>query len=284
MSRLILFFAPGLGRRFVHKGTMPWLTSALNPSCFAELVPPFPCLPEVVIHSALCGQSPAVHGRVLTQDEGEPTRAAASVANFAPQLRVEIDAGLLQCARAEGLDAPSRLAKATELDEKLRELFAAREEGALLLVAGLAGAKVADERIAWEDLSCFSAREVDVESAILRVRCARASRREEVREALLRLRGVERVLQGEALAAFGVPEEEGALILALAREGFSFEEEKASVGSPECAPGEEGVLLALGCHARAAWPSKLHALRLAPSVAAHLGHSTQDYADRPFPL
>lgn len=284
MSRVILFFAPGLGRRFVQKGTMPWLSSALNPSCFAELVPPFPCLPEVVIHSALCGQSPAVHGRVLTRDAGDPSRAAASVANFAPQLQVEIDAGLLHDARAGGLDSPSRLAKAAELDEKLHELFDAREEDALLLVAGLAGARPAGERIALEHLSCVSAAEVEVESAILRVRCAQTARREEVREALLRLRGVERVLQGEALAAFGVPEEGGALILALAREGFSFQEEQASVGSCECARGEEGILLGLGCPADLAWPTKLHAVRLAPSLAAHLGHPTRDYADRPFPL
>jgi len=284
MSRLSLFFAVGLGRRFVQKGTMPWLSSALDPRRVAELVPSFPCLPEVVMFSALCGQSPALHGRVLSRDTGNSPLEAPSVAEFAPQLRMRIDARLLEAARAEGLDSASRSRKARELDEELRTLFESRQEGEVLLLAGVAGARAARERIAWEELARSVEAEVEVESAVLRFRSAQATRRAEMREALLRLQGVERVLRDEALAALHLPTENGELLLALAREGFSFAEERASVGSYECPPGEEGVFVGLGCRARTSWPSKLHALRLAPSVAAHLGRATAGYADRPFAL
>lgn len=284
MSRVLLVFLPGLSQRLLREEALPWLASVRDPRHVSELVPPFPCLPDVVIHSALCGQSPAVHGRVLSRDTVDSSIHAPSVAEFAPQLRVRVDGRLLEHARAEGLDSLARSTVAAELDDELRALFESREDGELLLLAGVACARAATERIQWERLPHANAGEVAVESAILRFRCAQAARRDEVREALLRLRGVERVLEGEALEVLGVRSENGGQLLALAREGFSFEEERASVGSLVCRPQEEGILLGLCCRTPGAWPSKLHALRLAPSLAAYLERATAGYADRPFAL
>jgi len=284
MKRLLLVFLPGLSRRLLREGALPWLGSAQDPRHLSELVPPFPCLPDVVIHSALCGQSPAVHRRVLSHDTADSSIHAPSVAEFAPQLRLRVDARLLEHARAKGLESLSRSTVVKEVDDELHTLSESREDGELLLLAGIACTRAAGERIAWEGLPHADEGEVEVESAILRFRCAQAARRDEMREALLGLRGVERVLQGEALAVFGLPAEKPEELLALAGEGFSFEEERVSVGSLECRPQEEGILLGLGCRALGAWPSKLHALRLAPSVAAYLGRTTAGYADRPFAL
>ncbi len=279
MKRVILVFASGLSRRFLTSEAMPWLSAAQDPRHVSELAPTFPSLPEVVSYCALSGQLPAVHGCVLTRDL---TRAPHE--KFEPQLRVVAEGQLLEQARAHGLSSDQRREAAAALDEQLRELFEAREENDLLLVAGLCDAQPVDERIAWESLPRDADCRFAAESAILQVRVSKSSSLSRVGEALLRTRGVERVLHGDALTAFGVDEEAGTQLLALAREGFSFEEERAAVGNPRGTAEEESVLVALGSSARTSWPATLHALRLAPSLARYWGRPESGYADRPFAL
>lgn len=304
-SPLLLLFVPGLGRRVLDGGAMPRLRSAVDPARRAGLVTGFPSLPASVEASALRGQVSGRHRVRLAADEpalAHPTvgelleaRVAGSLHDLgnAPlyDLRDELPGvlalarrpALADTARREGLDSEARHAAAAALDEEIADECARSAPDTGLLVVGGPALRGAGRKVALPP--SLDPQRLEVESAILRVELRSAEEREEWREALLCCPGVERVLGGEALESWGAAtSHESRQLYALAQEGWSFEEEEASLGHPECTPGENGVLLYLGARHGAAWPPELHEYRIAPSLARHFGLESAAFADRPFPL
>ena len=88
-----------------------------------------------------------------------------------------------------------------------------------------------------------------------------------MREALLRVNGIERVLIDDGLASWGCDPEAG--VLALAVSGASFEARAAVCGRREHAPEDTPVLL--GWFEGKRWPSSVHDTRIAATLASLAG-------------
>lgn len=250
---------------------MPRLLETTATGRHAGLVPSFPCFPETV-------ESVALKGIDRLVDHG---------------LSVERDDSILEAARRFGMAAPQRVAAARKIDEG----FARRGSGLSgdegLLIVGAPGLRPAGKIIDLEPLSSLPGWRWEPRSAVLQgENPSAAGEVNAARSALLHLRGIERVLHGESLAAWsaaGGPSStprawgEGVLV-ALARRGFSFEEEAASIGHPEIEESEQGLLLWIGPVQGDDWPSQLHDFRIAPSLAQALDQAMDTAPVRPFPL
>ncbi len=262
MTDLVLHLVAGLSRRLLEGGAMPGLQQRARRS--AGLVCSFPCLSETLERVVLRGLESIPPGRLRLQKEG----------------------GIAQAAQRWGLDSPERLEAARRFDESLCREIDAASPGQTHLVVGGPGLQPAGRKIDLPPL----AHPHEIHSAVLRIE-APPEAVGALRERLLRLRGVERVLHGELLqawieaggpSALQPPARPGTL-LALAGKGHSFQDEQASMGHPEVAPPEQAMLILFG-EESPDWPAELHDYRIAPSIAHHLGVEPAADGPKPFAL
>lgn len=177
----------------------------------------------------------------------------------------------------------ARLEAAVQLDEDLAGLRSRLPKESALVILGGPGMRPCAKRVVLPPE--LTGDEVQIESAILRVRPGGSSEAQTLREALLRCPGVERVLYGEALESWGAAfSTETSELYALAGAGWSFEEEAASVGHPELERTEQPVLISFASSEGRGWPPELHDHRIAPTLARRFELSYDAYFDRPFPL
>lgn len=302
---LTLILVPGLSRGLIAGGALPRLHSSLATARVAGLVCSFPCLPVSVEASALRGQIPRSHAVCFSGDAPNPEYPTVGEALLSQRAGSFLDAGstalsalrpdpqctllvvrysgLLDAALRDGPASAARLHAASSFDTQLQQLRDSLAADHTLILLGGPSPRAAQQRIQLPELA--SAYAVEKESALLRVRlegeasCARAQ------EKLLGCRGIERVLRGEALHAWGVSDgEDRGELYALAQAGWSFEDSAAAVGHPEVPSPESGVIIVLGKHAPGKWPAELHDYRLAPSLARRFGLPETKYLDRAFAL
>jgi hypothetical protein len=107
------------------------------------------------------------------------------------------------------------------------------------------------------------------------------SERASLREALLRTTGVERVLSGRGLQLWGADHPQAGDLLAVAEPGWSFVDEAIDYGSWEPASHAAVVLV---CGGSPRWPTDVHDVRIAPTLARFLGHPLERFADTPLAL
>ncbi len=278
MRAVHLEFVAGLTAGLLESGVMPWLSGHLRRQ--AGLVCSFPQLPETLEETVR---------RNLTRLPDD-------------RLRCRRDDRLLEAARQYGLSSAERKEAARALDDRLRERsLESGPELVRLIVAG-PGLRPVDETI---EVPCLPrSAHWWVRSSLLFVgpspsgETPSTAEVESWCEKLLAHRGVERVLHGELLDAWsksgGLSSPpapfDRLLLVAVARSGFSFEREKASVGHPEVAPEEQGLLLQYQPDRSQSdgenedWPAQLHDYRIAVSILRHLGLGTAKSSISPFPF
>jgi hypothetical protein len=294
---LVLVYAPALVTGLLEGGGLPRLDRMRRQGRFAGLVPSFPCLPSVVEASSLRGVPPGLHGRLLPRDpcrEDAPgieellaARDAAAVTTLdrldpgavvgaletERRLVLVRENAVLHAGRGAGRTSADRRDAAWALDAALGALVDAIDVP-LLLVAG-PGLRGAGAVLEVDGL--------EVEGMLGRMRVEEADEKEAIRKRWLARPGVERVLAGEGLAAWvGAPLAD--TVLVLAREGWSFQDEAATVGHPEAEEGERGFLLYRGPIRGGTWPAEIHDHRIAPTLARRFGLDAGHHTDRLFPL
>jgi hypothetical protein len=280
MKRVLLVYLPAAGDALL-RGAMPWLTT----KPWRPLRIAFPPLPSVLQATLETGQPPAVHGvfgrRTLSGEEVETKESWLT--------GLEEDFGLSKSAvlyvREDGLlTALARgdetvLEHANELDAKLRHSCEEDEDLAIIVIGGPSPAAF-DRSL---DPTAFVPHGAgfQAEGVLLRIDAALSA---DERSRAIMEAGVERVLHGEARSRRGCDHSEAGQTLVVAQPDWGFEsDERFLFGREEAGVlGEPFVAVCGGSLEEAAgnWPNAIHDLRIAPTVADHLGHETGGFAER----
>jgi hypothetical protein len=279
MKRLLLLHLPGAGDHLLH-GPMPYLAA----TAWRPLRIAFPPLPSVLQATLESGQPPAVHGvfgrRKLSGEEVEPRESwlaglEGNLARTKSALTLAREDGL---SRALDLGEAAAREHARVVDDQIRRLRDADEELSIVVIGG-PSPRPCEARL---DAGAFVPDGVafQAEGAFLRIDTAMS--RDQHSRAIMQV-GVERVLQGEARERRGCDHPEAGRTILLAEAGWSFDEDRMAFGREE--DGILGGPFVAVCGgslevAASTWPSRIHDLRIAPTMAEFLGQKISGHAEK----
>jgi len=256
-----LLFVPALDAALLDCGAMPRLRALSRAARRAEFLVSGLDLPDCLVANVLWGAPPRGHGVTLDAD-GElsplqaslgPDCAHAESIDHASSARLLwfVEGRLLDCALREGAGGDAFLQAARELDEHIAQWL--EFEDAVHWILGGSTPLPQRQRLSMPP-------EARCRGAIAEWN-RDLSQKEQ--DALLRQPGIERVLQGESLLAWGLPR-----TVAIAEPGYGFDEAAAVIGHPEAASAKPAPILCFEGGFERSWPRSVHDLRIAPTLAA----------------
>jgi hypothetical protein len=209
----------------------------------------------------------------------------------APQLLVLSLRSLAAALRAAPPDSTPVREAASALDVTLDGLFGARPRGTAAMLCAAPGFGAVARRVKWPQTVRGVVEGCSVvEGPLARLRPP-AGARELLRRELLLTPGIERILEEDALASWGIDHPQAGDLVVLAEPDAILEEgrpadalPRSAAGHPDpCAAGEPwAAWLADGV--AAAWPEQVHDYRLGATLVAALGLPLTSLADQPLPL
>jgi hypothetical protein len=275
MARTVdLIWIPGLCAAWLDQE--PWSTLTGHATARATLQCGFPAVPAAVEATALSGVAPGRHGCLGATPLADRPLPQAGILTTWPEIGIHRDATLWAQLCRHGPSSDAAREALREAHQRWSTLVATASSDHAVIIASGPGYRAHDRRRI-VDLSGLPMAAAVTEGGILRV----AGPAPDLRDALLRTPGVERVLVGRGLALWGADHPQAGDLVAVAEPTWSFTDEAIAYGSLEEQPAAP-VLMAFGGQPR--WPADVHDVRIAPTLARAVGRPLEGFADAPLEL